>query len=425
MVNDKSLKAIDESRFSKAFIRPLYESYGFSNVIGTIESILTGKSDKKLPEDVLGNLGNEFDTVVLFFIDGLGWRFIEPRLKDNLVVKKLTSNGVLSKLTSVFPSTTAAAVPTMNSGMEPVETELIEFRQYNEKADDIIMPIKFKHGYKSRVDLTKEFQLSPSELYPAKNVYKEFANEGITSFTFLGDSYANSEFNKVLMEGSNMFSYITLNEGLYELSKLIDQPAQGKRFFYFYINSIDDIAHKYGAGSPELDLEIDNTLRLIDELLLNKVREKQSKTLLLITADHGHDVFDPEETIYINKIIPEFEDYLKRNANNEPILPGGSAKDLFLYIKPDYVDKAKEKLEQSLNGVAEVYKSKDLLDQGFFGSATPSNRFKKIVGDLIILPYNGQSVWWYRGDKYLKQAKGQHGGLSRNEMEIPLFAYPL
>lgn len=425
MINKSSIQSVQDASFGTKFVKPLYDSYSFSNVIGTIEYILTGKSDKKLPSEVLGSLGTDFDKVVLLFVDALGWRFIEPRLQTSNVVKKLENKGVLSKLTSIFPSTTSAAVPVMNTGMEPVETELIEWRQYNNKVDDIIMPIKFKHGYNRKIDLKGTFGLEPTDIYPTNNVYHKLNNQGVKSTTFMGDSYADSEFNKALMDGAEMLPYFTLDEALYGLSEKLINTTEGKHFMHLYVNYIDDIAHKYGAGSPELDIQIDNVLRLIDELILQRTEGKSGKTLLLITADHGHDVFDPNETIYINKVIPDFEKYLRRNSRNEPILPSGSAKDVFLHINPELLDEAKMKLEEVLNGFGEVYLSKDLLEQGFFGTTQPSEEFKNVIGDLILLPYAGQSIWWYQGEKYLKTSKGQHGGLSRYEMEIPLFAYPL
>jgi len=425
MINQSSIQSVQSASFGTKFIKPLYDSYSFSNIIGTIEYILTGKSENQLPLDVLETLGIDYDKVVLLFVDALGWRFIEPRLQTSEIVKKLEKKGVLSKLTSIFPSTTSAAVPVMNTGKEPVETEMIEWRQYNDKVDDIIMPIKFKHGYNRKIDLKGTFGLQPEDVYPTNNIYHRLASQGVESTTFMGDSYANSEFNKALMNGAEMFPYFTLDEALYGLSEKIINTHKGKHFMHLYVNYIDDIAHKYGAGSPELDIQIDNVLRLIDELILQRTEGKSGKTLLLITADHGHDVFDPEETIYINKIIPDFEKYLRKNARNEIILPSGSAKDVFLHINPEFLEEAKSKLEKVLEGLGEVYLSKDLLKQGFFGQKQPSERFKKIIGDLVLLPYARQSIWWYQGEKYLKTSKGQHGGLSRYEMEIPLFAYPL
>jgi len=425
MINQSSLRCVQDAVFSKNFVKPLYDSYSFNNVIGTIEYILTGKSDRHLPMDVLGLLGKDYNNVILIFIDALGWRFIEPRLQTSNVVKKLEKKGVLSKLTSVFPSTTSAAVPIMNTGLELMETNLIEWRQYNDKVDDIIMPIKFKHGYNRKIDLSVAYGLQPADIYPASNVYSRLASKGIKSTTIMGDSYAGSEFNKALMSGAEMFPYLTLNEAFYALSEKVCASGNGKNFFHLYLNQVDEIAHKYGAGAPEVDLEIDSILRQIDELVLQKTKGKAGKTLLLITADHGHDAFDPEETVYINKAIPNFEQYLAKNSRGDSILPSGSSKDVFLHIQPKWLNEASKILEDSLRNIAEVHRSIDLLEQGFFGNGKPSDEFKKIIGDLVVLPYSGHSVWWYQNEKYLKKAKGQHGGLSRFEMEIPLFVYPL
>lgn len=425
MINRTSLQEIDSSKYGSIFIKPLYNSYSFANIIGTIEYILTGTSERKLPDDVLGHLGTDYDKVVLLFVDALGWRFIEPRLNSSDVVKKMESKGVLSKLTSIFPSTTSAAVPVMNTGMDPVETGLIEWRQYNDKVDDIIMPIKFKHGYNRRIDLYANFGLQPTDIYPTNNIYHKLAAAGVKSTTFMGDSYADSEFNMALMNGAEMFPYLTLNEAFYALSEKIINTTDEKHFMHLYLNHLDEIAHKYGAGSPEVDLEIDSILRLIDELVIQRTVGKAGKTLLLITADHGHDAFDPDQTVYINKAIPDFEKYLAKNSRNELILPSGSSKDVFLHINPEHIEEAEEKLKEVLSGIAEVHRSKDLLSEGFFGRTEANEKFVRVIGDLVLLPYPGHSIWWYQNEKYLKTSKGQHGGLSRNEIEIPLFAYPL
>jgi hypothetical protein len=44
------------------------------------------------------------------------------------------------------------------------------------------------------------------------------------------------------------------------------------------------------------------------------------------------------------------------------------------------------------------------------------------VADLVILPYNGETVWWYEKGRYEMLFYGHHGGLTPNELEIPLLA---
>jgi hypothetical protein len=42
------------------------------------------------------------------------------------------------------------------------------------------------------------------------------------------------------------------------------------------------------------------------------------------------------------------------------------------------------------------------------------------VGNLVILPYRGEAVWWYEKDRFEQKFRGHHGGLTPQEMEIPL-----
>ena len=79
-----------------------------------------------------------------------------------------------------------------------------------------------------------------------------------------------------------------------------------------------------------------------------------------------------------------------------------------------------------LAGVAEVHKTQELLDQGYFGPLPTTPQFLGRLGNLVILPYAGESIWWYEKDKFEQKYYGYHGGLTPQEMEIPLclFAFP-
>jgi hypothetical protein len=45
------------------------------------------------------------------------------------------------------------------------------------------------------------------------------------------------------------------------------------------------------------------------------------------------------------------------------------------------------------------------------------------VGNLVILPYRYESVWWYEKDKFEMKFRGHHGGLTPQEMETILYSY--
>ena len=50
-----------------------------------------------------------------------------------------------------------------------------------------------------------------------------------------------------------------------------------------------------------------------------------------------------------------------------------------------------------------------------------SSRFRERVGNLVILPYRYESVWWYEKDKFEMRFRGHHGGLTPQEMETILY----
>jgi len=57
-----------------------------------------------------------------------------------------------------------------------------------------------------------------------------------------------------------------------------------------------------------------------------------------------------------------------------------------------------------------------MLERGYFGSAIPSERFLRRMGDLCILPHSGCVTGW---DGSVGKDLGHHGGLSEDEVRIP------
>lgn len=146
---------------------------------------------------------------------------------------------------------------------------------------------------------------------------------------------------------------------------------------------------------------------------------------MLISADHGQVEVDPETTIYLN-LLPQsaqLQKLIKTNQKGDLLVPAGSCRDMFLYIKEGMLNEAQELLSKLLEGRAEVYQTSALINQDFFGPQPLSDTFLSRVGNLVILPYKNEAVWWYHKDKFEQKYYGHHGGLTREEMEIPLLLY--
>jgi hypothetical protein len=95
---------------------------------------------------------------------------------------------------------------------------------------------------------------------------------------------------------------------------------------------------------------------------------------------------------------------------------------MFLYVEDAHLDEAADLLRRALDGRAEVHPVRALLAQGFFGPGQPSPAFLSRVGNLVVLPYANESVWWYEQGRFEQIFYGSHGGLTRDEMETLLLA---
>ena len=144
-------------------------------------------------------------------------------------------------------------------------------------------------------------------------------------------------------------------------------------------------------------------------------------TLVLLTSDHGMTPVDPVATIYVNELWPELPGLLASGADGKPLAPAGSCRDLFLHVRPGELGRVRDGLAERLDGRATVLTTDDLIARGAFDK--PSERLRERVGDLVVLPRVGEAVYWYEPGRFDQHLRGQHGGLSPQEMEIPLVAW--
>ena len=144
-------------------------------------------------------------------------------------------------------------------------------------------------------------------------------------------------------------------------------------------------------------------------------------TLVLLTADHGMSPVDPARTVYVNELWPGLAERLETGADGKPLAPAGSCRDLFLHVREGHVDEVCAGLGERLDGVADVVPVDELVAEGIF--AEPSRRLRERLANVVVLPRYGEAVYWHEPGRFVQQLHGQHGGLSPQEMEIPLLAW--
>ncbi len=415
-------------RLSGQFVDPSsYGAYRFSNIPGTIVSTLAGdSSDGKLPENVFPGTRRKYDKIVLFVIDSLGWSYFNEFKDTHPLLQELCKHGKTTVLAAQFPSTTACEITTINTGLDVSQHGIYEWYYYEPEAGDIIAPLLYSYGreHRQRDTLKKDTGLDPSSIYPQVSIHSALTEKGVKCYAFQSNEFARSTYSDIVLKGAKVSGFSTLSEGLFNLANAI-LAEEGKAYYYFYFDKIDSISHQYGPSSGQLHAEIETFFTTLEQIFWDRIKGKAENVLFMLTADHGQTAIDPKNCIYLNLQYPEFERYIKRSANNRLMVPAGSCRDMFLYIKDECLEEALGFLREKLDGKAVVCKTSELVDQGYFMRKNISKELAGRLGNIVILSLKGQSVWWYEKDVYEINYTGHHGGLTQEEMEIPLLMWEL
>ena len=384
------------------FIKPRYDSGGFAGLPARVREYCAS--------------GN-YDAVILFLVDGFGWRFFE-KSQEAPFLQRLSKNGKVEKLTAQFPSTTTAHVTTIHTGLPVGQSGVYEWFYYEPYLDQVVAPLLFSYAGDEERDTLKG-SVKATKLYPNQTFYQELEKQGVESHVFGVRDYTPSTYSNVVTKGAKLHSFKTLPEALVNMGLAIEN-ATAPTYIHFYFENIDSICHKYGPSAAQTETEIEAFLLMMEHFFI-QVFGGEKKVLFLMTADHGASEVDPRTTVFLNmdKHFQGIERLLKTNQAGKLIIPAGSPRDMFLYVKDDLLDEAQEFLSKGLKGKAEVVKTAWLMENGYFGPQI-SKKFRARVGNLVILSHRYESVWWYEKDRFEQRYFGHHGGLTPQEMEIPL-----
>jgi len=402
-------------------VKPDYSGYCLSNVPSTILSLFgINQTRTTLPRDALGDIDDSgVENVILLLCDGLGFKEWK-RQSEKGFFGSMSKKGRVRPITTVFPSTTAAALTTVSTGLTPQEHGLPEWFVYMDELDEVVVTLPFARvGEQGRDTLLGRIQ--PRFLFDGATIFQRLKKEGVRTLSLTNRALAYTAYSKESRRGSKALPYASASDLAVSLRRQLER-AKGRNLFYVYWSYIDTIEHIYGPNTPESEVEASLISHAIQEGFVSKLgREAAKKTLVIATADHGQINVVPKDTVYMNwfRKLPSF---LAQGPAGRVIPPWGSARDAYLKVREEKLDEAKEYLEGKLEGVASVMKTEDAIDQGLFGVNKPSRKFRRRVGNLMVLPHGRKTVWYRYREGDSLGLKGHHGGLSRDEMTIPLAA---
>ena len=412
MINDGPLARFPS--LADGLLKPLYADYTFANIANTVEHLLAGtQHGPLLPPDCFGGQYPQPRKIVLFFIDSFGWQFWHEHGRRFKTTRRVMDQGVLTPISALFPSTTAASVSTLNLGVLPSVHALYEWNIYIPAYGEVIQSLAFSPLGRHTQDACLKKGYDPARLLEThETVHQRLAKAGVQSIQFSNRSYANSAFNRIVSNGATVVQHGSLDEALVQMRDALAQTS-GKALLSFYWAAIDTTAHIHGPGTAYHAAEIASFWRTFDDVFESI---DSPDTLYLFTADHGHVYTDARDTIYINERVPELAGYLSVSPTGNPIYPNGSPRDVFLHVQPKRQQESLELLHRHFDDVALILPMEQALEQGLFGPLPVCDELRRRLGDILILPYRGHFIWWREKGLMANHFHGHHGGLSPEEV---------
>lgn len=335
--------------------------------------------------------------VLLMVLDGMGKTILESTLNESSWLRKHTKDFV----TSVYPSTTTAAMTTFYSGKMPIEHGWLGWSLY------------FKE-YSRVIDTFLN-----SDSYTGDSVGNLHAAETLLQYETIFDQIMKNELRPVQTYSFNPRGIIvakepTINVQVDSFEEMINNietisKLDGHKFMMAYWSDPDHSIHSKGCGSDyvrEIMVSLDSELK--------RLACNLKDTLLIITADHG--LVDIEKKFYI-------DDY-KTIEQCLMMPPSIETRCASFFVKEDYKEQFVTEFNKNLGDEFKLLTKKEFLSGGYLGHKTAHYKVDDFVGNYVALA-TGRSMIQYRtyNQTIIRNHKANHAGLLEEEMIVPIVIY--
>lgn len=378
----------------KDIVLPNYDK----SILSTITSILkyynvttNHKSSEKI--DTLFN-EKEYKNVVFLILDGLGEQ----------ILNKMSPEGYLNKnkidlVTSVYPSTTTAALTTYYSGCPPYETAWIAWSQYFKEYGRALDMLSHNESY-MREPLKKPLIDVYETVVNYETIFEKIEKSSPDVKTYeIEPEYAKRRAKRSLK--ANNIDEIFMN--ITDLCKIPD-----KKFILAYSDNPDSLLHKYGTNSEEVKMFIKDT----EEKILKMVEGFDEDTILIISADHGHKDIEKAYTLLD---YPQIQECLIMPVSLE-------SRVLSFWVKEEMKEIFEERFNQIFKNEFWLMTKEEFLNKyHFLGYGKKHYKIDDFIGNYVALSVAGSII---RIETFLAEGKpvkkSTHCGLSKEEMEVPV-----
>ena len=404
-------------QLSPEFIQPDYQGGSILNLPSTICRSLGGEPIGAVPlrPELTVSISTDIRRVILVLVDALSLHRLQRWMSDGTapVWSRLAEQGKLAALTSITPSTTTAALTSLWTGRSPAEHGVVGYelwlKEYGVVSNMILhSPISFGNDAGS---LAKAGFI-PEQFLNLPTLGTHLASNGVRSYALQHRSILHSGLSQMFFRDVNVHGFFTPGELWVNLRHLVESNSNKRQYFWVYTGQIDHFSHVYHPDDERTVAEFEDFSREFEQHFLGKLTPALRKgTLVLLTADHGM-IATEKSARYDLRNRPELTRLLH-------ILPTGENRLMYLFIRPGETDNVRSYFDQTWPGQFTFLDPTEAVAKGLFGPGKPHPRLADRLGDLIVIAHNDAYLWWAEKENPLV---GRHGGLSAEEMIVPLLS---
>ena len=337
--------------------------------------------------------------VVLLVIDGLGYDCLQTHCPNGFLAGHL-----VGRMTSVFPSTTATAVTTFLTGTAPQQHGVTGWFMYVRELRSVLTVLPYRHRDGSAKELPTPVEtLGPAPLFERLDAQ---------SHVVAPQRIVQSPFNTAFSGAARLHGFETLEQMLVTAATVVRQPKR-RHYVYAYWSELDRMAHEHGIRSSAV---VTHLAELDESIARLAATLRGTDTTLIVTADHGFIDARPEQRIEL-AMHPELARMLALPLCGEP-------RAAYLYLGANRRSEVEAYVSEHLGSLADLIDSDRLIEAGYFGLGTAHPDLRERIGDCVLIMRHAAVIkdWLPAEHRYVHV--GVHGGLSEQEMCVPLCVVP-
>ena len=404
----------------EGWVMPHYDGLSIANIPATIAALLGTSLPGALPplhEEIWADWLPGLRRVVLVILDALGYRMLQrfTASGEGQAFSALAQAGHLIPLTSVFPSTTDAALVSLSTGRPPAEHGWLAYTMYLRELGIAANAILLSSLWTRKTDELLDWGLDPSTLIPVPRLAERLAAAGVNTGAVFYAGFRNTGFSTMLYRGvAEQRGHLHASDLWVQLRQLLAETRGSRAFVTAYWSGLDTLAHAYGPETDHCKAEFQTMSYLLSQQFLDSLTAADREgTLLLITADHGQIHIPPEQ------IVDADQDQELSQHLMAPIM--GESRAAFVHPRPGKSKAVRDHLEASYPDWFVVRDSVDVLESGLLGKPIADETYAR-AGELIVLPRGARALQHTQPSVALV---GRHGGLTPEEMLVPLIGVRL